>query len=139
MRPATLPGLLALVASGGLTVASAQGLADPTRPPDAWLPTDPKAAAKSDPAAPAKADEPGMPPLQLLLVGKTRRYAIVRGELVGEKAGEVRLVEVRPTDVTVQSERGREKLSLFPDVEKSPPRKPAGMGTPEIPAKKEQK
>jgi hypothetical protein len=125
-----------MVAIGFVPVTAAQGIVDPTRPPPGWLAGE---SSKADPKAPAKTEEAGSVPVQLLLVGKTRRYAIVRGELVGEKTGETKLVEVKRNDVTVQSEKGRETLNLFPDVEKAPPRKPAGMGTPEGPLKKEQK
>lgn len=126
--------LVAAVAFSG--VALAQGVADPTRPPDGWLPADPSTA--KSPAAAAKPQHTGEP-VQLLLVGKTRRYAIVRGELVGDKTGEIKLVEVKRNDVTVQSDRGRETLNLFPDVEKTPPRKQRGMGYPDVIEKKEQK
>src|SRR5688500_3188728 len=102
------PWALALLATGFVTVAAAQqGIADPTRPPPGWLPVDPN-AAKAEPGAPPKVEDRTSVPVQLLLVGKTRRYAIVRGELIGEKTGETKLVEVKRNDVTVQSDRGRE-------------------------------
>ena len=108
--------------------AHAQPIADPTRPPPAWIVSEggEKAPEKSE----GRTEGSGGEAVQLLLVGKTRRYAIVRGDLVGEKpaAGGARIVEIKRNDLVVNSERGRETLNLFPDVQKTPPRKPAGMG-----------
>jgi hypothetical protein len=122
--------VLFLIATALVAVGAALGISYPTRPPPGWMPVDPNAAPGK---AEAKAEGSGGEPVQLLLVGKTRRFAIVRGELVGEKTGGTKLLDVKRNDVVVNSERGRETLNLFPDVEKTPPRKPAGMG------KKEQK
>lgn len=119
----TRRALLGLLATGHVAFAAAQGISDPTRPPPGWIPVDKDAKPE------ARAEGSGSEPVQLLLVGKTRRYAIVRGELVGQKTTGTKLVEVKRNDVVVQSaDRGRETLNLFPDVQKTPPRKPAGMG-----------
>jgi len=101
--------------------AAAQGLNDPTRPPPGWLPSDPRLPTS------VKAAEPGGAPVQLVLVGPTRRFAIVRGELVGDK-GSTRIVDVKRNDLVVQTDRGRETFSLFPDVQKTEPRKRPGLG-----------
>jgi len=127
MTSAARRAVIGLLAMGHVAIAGAQGISDPTRPPPGWLPEDPKAPAKA--AAPVGAEGTGGEPVQLLLVGKTRRFAIVRGELVGEKTAGTKLLGVKRNDVVVQGERGRESLNLFPDVEKTPPRKPGGMGT----------
>lgn len=105
--------------------ATAQGIADPTRPPAAFMPVDPKAPAQQ---GARKAEGLSDVPVQLLLVGKTRRFAIVNGDLVGEKTPGTKIIAVNRNDLTVESERGRETLNLFPDVQKTPPRRQAGMG-----------
>ena len=114
--------LLAATAFGA--AAAPGGISDPTRPAPGWAPEDPKAPAKAE----EKAEGSGAEPVQLLLVGKTRRFAIVRGELVGEKTPGTKLVEIKRNDVVVNSERGRETVNLFPDVQKTPPKTQAGMG-----------
>lgn len=128
-RARSLLALTATALSAHATAAFAQTISDPTRPPPGWLLPDPKGAK---PEAKVEAGSGGEP-VQLLLVGKTRRYAIVRGEIVGEKTPGTKLVEVQRNEVVVSGERGNEKLAIFPDVEKTPPKKPPGMG------KKEQK
>jgi hypothetical protein len=114
-----------LVACAIATSAAAQGLVDPTRPPPAFMPLDPKAPVQS---TSRKTDGLSDVPVQLLLVGKTRRFAIINGELVGEKTPGTKIVATKGNGLTVESERGRETLNLFPDVQKTPPRKQAGMG-----------
>ena len=113
--------MAACLGFAGLAAAQAQGLPDPTRPPPGWLPRDPKAAVVSE----ARDNEA---PVQLVLMGKTRRFAIVRGEIVGESGKGARLIEIRRNDLVVQSDKGRETLSLFPDVQKTPPRTMDGKG-----------
>lgn len=118
MRLGALATLLVLAAA---PATAATGITDPTKPPPAWMPVDPKAATKK-----VEIEEVG-PPVQILLVGPTRRFALVRGELAGDKTSGTRLLDVKRNDVIVQSERGRETLNLFPDVQKTAPRKPAGI------------
>ena len=101
--------------------AVAQGLSDPTRPPPGWLPGETKTSVKTEPRDNEAA-------VQLVLSGKTRRFAIVRGDLLSDTGKGPRVVEIRRNDLVVQSERGRETLSLFPDVQKTPPKKRDGMG-----------
>jgi len=113
--------LLLIACLSHASLAPAQGLPDPTRPPASWLAPDPKAVAKTT-------GEQAEVPVQLLLVGPTRRFAIVHGDIVGDKGTGTRIVEVKRNEVIVQSDRGREALGLFPHVQKTPPKKPAGMG-----------
>ena len=102
--------------------ASAQGgLVDPTRPPTGFSATPLANVTKAEPG------ETGSP-VSVLLVGPTRRFAIVRGDLVGDKTAGMRIVEIKRNDVVVQSEKGRESLNLFPDVLKTPPMQQPGMG-----------
>jgi hypothetical protein len=108
---------LALVL-GCLSPAWGQALSDPTRPPQAWLAAQPKAAGT--PAA----EQDAVPQLHLqsLLIGPSRRYAIIDGQLlgVGDKFKDARVMAVRPAGVVLRSERGTQTLRLFPDVEKRP-------------------
>lgn len=115
---------LLLVAMGAAELR-AQALNDPTRPPPNWMPPDPKASVAD--RSKAEAAESGVP-VTMLLVGPTRRFALVNGELIGEKGKGNRILDVKRNEVVVQSERGRETLNLFPDVKKTPPKKPRGMG-----------
>ena len=110
--------LAALFLALGAGAAAAQGVPDPTRPPPGWLPHDPKAPK-------VEAQKEGAEPVQLLLVGPTRRFAIVRGDLVGDKTAGTRLVEIKRNDLVVQTERGKETLHLFPDVQKTTPKESA--------------
>ena len=98
LSAASLPGLC-------------QTLADPTRPPAAWL------ASKSGAALPEV--ESG-PRLQSLILGGTQKYAIIDGQLVGvgDTLKDGRVVAVRATEVVVRTEQGNQTLKLFPDVEK---------------------
>ena len=121
MRRSRASMLVLLAYLGHAAVVSAQALSDPTRPPTGWLPGDPKAPKAATTAEPAE-------PVQLLLVGKTRHFAIVRGDLIDERSKGNRIVGIHRNELIVQSDRGRETLNLFPDVQKTPPKKPAGMG-----------
>lgn len=56
---------------------------------------------------------------QLILIGPSRRQALIGGRLVreGEMYEGGKIVAVRPSEVVLQSpERGKETLSLYPDV-----------------------
>jgi hypothetical protein len=107
---------LALVVSC-LSPAWGQALSDPTRPPQAWLAAQPKGAG-----TPAAAEQEVVPQLQSLLIGPSRRYAIIDGQLlgVGDTFRDARVVAVRPAGVVLRSERGTQTLRLFPDIEKRP-------------------
>ena len=105
---------------GYASVASAQALNDPTRPPPGWLPNDPRVPAAAGVSTEGE-------PVKLVLVGPTRRFAIVRGELVGDKPS-AKIVELKRNELVVQTGNGRETYNLFPDVQKTPPKKRAGMG-----------
>lgn len=99
---------LALLAA--LSVAQAQGLADPTRPP---------AASASGGAAPAVEAAPTG--LQAIIVSNCGKpAAIINGEfvLLGGRVGEGRLVKIADDSVTVKTGATREILKLIPGVEK---------------------
>lgn len=103
---------LALLAA--MTVAQAQGLADPTRPP--------AALEKPGPAAGDAAGE-AAPPAGLQSIIRSdcgKPAAIVNGEYVvlGGRIGEARLVKIGEDFVTLKGPAGRETLKLMPGVEK---------------------
>jgi hypothetical protein len=125
MRVAKFGGILLIAGASG---AAAQGIVDPTKPPTGWMPVDPKAAAAQAKPKSADGEEQASVPISILLVGPTRRFALVRGEAVDNKSPGTKIVEVKRNEVVIQTDRGRETLNLFPDVEKTPPRKRAGMG-----------
>ena len=122
-------GIATLLFSVPALAAPADSLLDPTRPPPAWLAAQDK-SAKPDEAAEAKQ------PVQLVLTGPTRRFAIVRGELVGSgaQAKAPRLVELKRNEVTIETKEGQETLDMFPGIEITPA-KPSGGASP----KKEKK
>jgi len=125
---------LAALGMAACSAAWGQALSDPTRPPPAWIAAQ---AKKTDGSLDASAALAGAPPgvsaagvaegeaaprLQSLLIGPSRKYAIINGQLVsvGETYKDAKLVEVRPNEVVLHSEHGRQTLKLFPDVEKRP-------------------
>jgi MSHA biogenesis protein MshK len=83
-------------------ISSAQTLVDPTKPPDE-LSTRPGAAAND---------------LESIIISPTRRAAIINGQTVelGGKSGDIRLIEVSESGVVLQGSKGRQVLSLFPNV-----------------------
>ena len=120
---------VATLALGCLSPAWGQPLFDPSRPPPAVMAPPPGAAGK-----PAAVEGP--PQLQSLLIGPSRKYAIIDGQLVGvgDTFRDARVVEVTPTGVVLNSERGTQTLNLFPNVEKRSV-KPVAADTGPAPAK----
>ena len=108
----------AALALGCCSAAWGQALSDPTRPAAAWLAAQPKTGGAEVVEA--------APRLQSLLIGPSRRYAIIEGQLVGvgDTFKDTRVVAVRPTGVVLRSQRGTETLKIFPDVEKRAPAPP---------------
>lgn len=101
---------LALVAA--VTVARAQGLNDPTRPPAAL--ENPATAAGDAPAAAT-----GLQTTIRSSCGKPG--AIINGEyvLLGGRVGDARLVRISEDSVTLKGPAGRETLKLIQGVEKT--------------------
>jgi hypothetical protein len=85
---------------------------------------------------PSAFDQEAPPHLQSLLIGASRNYAIIDGQLVGvgDTFNDARVVKVSPAEVVLQSERGIQTLKLFADVEKRPV-KPVAADTARLPAK----
>ena len=79
---------------------TAQTLIDPTRPPSELS----VSGAPSD--------------LQSIIIFPKRRAAIINGQTVelGGKAGDVKLIEVKEGSVVLQGAKGRQVLTLFPNV-----------------------
>lgn len=104
-------GSLLVVWALPLSCAHAEDLNDPTRPPAAI-------AAPVTGSATVEAQPSG---LQSVIISKTRRAAIIDGETVelGGKHGDARLIEVNEGSVVLKSAKGRQVLTLFPDVKLS--------------------
>lgn len=111
---ALLAAFTALVA---LAPCQAQTLADPTRPAAAWL------AAQARPPGSAPAAEPGTPGAQIVVVGPSRKFAIVDGHAVhaGDSYNGAKLVDIDKTGLVWQRGAGSERSSMNPAVEKTAP------------------
>ena len=109
MRTLIFLALLGVSAVPALAPASAQELADPTRPPNAPAPGAPDAA-------------PAGTQLQSVLIAPGRRRAIINGKSValGESIGEAKVVKISETEVVLQKGDETEVLKLFPGVDKQP-------------------
>jgi len=83
-------------------ISSAQALVDPMRP----------ATELSGRTREETSD------LQSIIISPTRRAAIINGQTVelGGKVGDVKLIEVSERGVVLQGEKGRQVLTLFPNV-----------------------
>ncbi len=101
------------------SLAWAQALADPTRPPPAILAAQAKGAAPGPTGVPAT-EEDNTPRVQMLSIGKSQKYAVISGRVVrvGGMIDGAKLVEVRPNAVILQSPEGtRETINLYPGIE----------------------
>jgi hypothetical protein len=145
LRMTAARGASVALAMGAFSATWGQTLSDPTRPPPAWIAAHAKAPAPGSPGGASVAPgtmagdganaEP-LPRLQSLLLGPSRKYAIIEGQLVGvgDTFRDARVVAVRSTGVVLRSERGTQTLRLFPDVEKRPV-KPVAADAGRAPAK----
>ena len=126
-----LPLLAAWFCLGAAGTAQAQAVADPTRPPDAWLAAQP-AAPQTD-AAPAQSADSGA---HVTVTGKNRRYAVIDGQVVkpGDQINGARVVAIKANSVTLKQNDSRQVLSLTPGVEKKTP-KPVRQPKAKTPAK----
>ena len=131
LRSSCARWVIAALMLGCLSPAWGQPLSDPSRPPQAWLAPPSKA-----PGAPGSAEAERPPQLQSLLIGPSRKYAIIDGQLVGvgDAFRDGRVVAVTSAGVVLSSERGKETLSMFPNVQKHPV-KPAAADTGRVSAK----
>lgn len=98
-----------------MTVASAQALVDPTRPP---------AGIDKPATAEAPGEEKPAAGLQTIIRRKGEKpAAVINGEYVtlGGRVGEARVVRIGEDSVTLRSATGTEVLRLAPGIEKSAP------------------
>jgi len=90
--------------------ATAEELADPTRPP----------ASLAAPVAASVGGAAANPPagLQSIIISKTRRAAIIDGQTVelGGKYGDTKLIEVNEGSIILRGVQGRKVMTLFPEV-----------------------
>jgi hypothetical protein len=121
MNQSILPsGRLLLLIVGLATSAftHAQTSGDPTKPPPAWLALQPKA-----PGAAAVEVEAGTPGAQIVVVGPTRKFAMVDGHAVrtGETYKGSKLLVIGSDGLIWQTEGRRELTSMSPSVQKTDP------------------
>jgi hypothetical protein len=103
MRHLTLGFALACMA--GSSIAAAEALRDPTRPP-------------STSARGAERRESSGWHLQSVLISPERRYAIINSEVVaiGGAVSGAQLLAIAPEQVTLRTREGVRILQLYPDV-----------------------
>lgn len=94
-------------ASSFLSLAHAQVLVDPTRPPNA-------ATAGQEEAANTG------PVVQSILIGAGRREAIINGRTVtvGDRFGDAQVVSISDAEVVLRNGNELQRLKLFPAIEK---------------------
>ncbi len=86
---------------------------DPTRPAPAWL-----AAQPQVPGALA-VEQKAAPTLQLLLLGQSRKYTIIDGQIVqpGDTYHGSTLVAIKPDAVVLQNNDTLQTLKMYPNIE----------------------
>jgi hypothetical protein len=109
--------LAAFAALAVLAPCHAQTLADPTRPAAVWLAAQPRTPGASAPA------EPGTPGAQIVVIGPSRKFAIVDGHPVqaGDHYNGAKLVDIDKDSLVWQRGTGSERSSMYPAVEKTAP------------------
>lgn len=111
MNPSIKQGIaLAGMLITAAATATAQGLADPTRPP----------AALAVPGSAAGAS--GGPVLQSVMLSPGRKVAMISGQMValGGRYGSARLVRLTDSEAELRDGAETIVLSLYPQVEKRP-------------------
>ena len=103
-----------VVGVSAMGLAQADSLTDPTRPATEWLAAQPVAPG-SQPAVSSAALE-----VQVLVIGHSRKFAIIDGQLVrlGEAVNGAKLVAFHADGVVLQKDGNKEKLSMTPAVVK---------------------
>jgi len=106
--------VMAMACLGNIELAMADSLGDPTRPTAEWLAT--QAVAPGAVAIP-KDSAPGV---RVLVVGPSRKFAIIDGQLVrlGETYNGAKLVGFHADGVVMKKEGSKERLGMSPAVEK---------------------
>lgn len=105
--------LLPILALGLTTGAWGEPRIDPTIVPPAWL-----AAQPSKPGAETSVTKGTAPRVQLIVIGKSRRFAVIDGQVVrsGEVFNESRIVVIKSGEVVTEDKS--KSLKLNPSVEK---------------------
>lgn len=101
-------GAFALILGCLASLAFAETLPDPTRPPQEAGLTGAVAAVHSGPV------------LQSVKISPGKRMAVISGQLltVGDSLGEAELIKITESEAVLSGPEGRQTLALFPDVEK---------------------
>lgn len=115
MKRAAVALALLITASAGVhaqgqgQAASAQSMADPTRPPADYLP----AAAGKSPDSPAAG--------QILVISQDRKFATINGETValGGLYRDGRVIGISDEGVVLQRRSGTETIKLYSSVNKT--------------------
>lgn len=101
--------IIAAALGWAATQAAAEGLPDPTRPPqEAGLDAGGNAAPDAGPV------------LQSVKIAPGHRTAVISGQLLaeGERFGAVKVASIGESEVVLQGPEGKQTLKLFPGVEK---------------------
>ena len=110
-------------------------MADPTQPAAEWLAAQPKA-----PGAPVVEADTAPPLLQMLLVGPSRKYAIIGGQVlkIGDTYNGSTVVAIKSDSVVLQSNDVMQTLQMHPAIEKTviKPKAPGKTGRSVSKAKK---
>lgn len=105
--------LLCALSQGALGSARAQSVPDPTRPPAAWLATQPGGAAMT-------AEQDSGAGLRILVIGKSRKFAVADGQVLrpGDDYDGAKVRAIGPDGLVVQEDTGSRTLKLAPGIEK---------------------
>ena len=92
-----------------------QGLADPTRPAPTWLAAQPKVTGE------IVLEKNAVPSVQMLLIGKSRKYAIIDGQIIkpGGNYNGSRVVAIKSGLVVLQGDDALQTLKMHPTIEKT--------------------
>lgn len=102
------------------SVAWSQGaLRDPTLPPPGAVVAAPGADVPTAGVTPAEAV--AQPTVQMVLVGPSRKYAVIDGQIVkpGGQMDQWRLTQITAAGVVLRSDTGLHTVSAYPAVKKS--------------------
>jgi hypothetical protein len=105
--------------SGAAFALDDTSMKDPTVPPAAWLAAQP--AVPGAPAADAVADAAGASNVQVIVVGKSRRFALVDGQVVkpGDLLNDSKVLSIQGDRVVLEDQT--KSLGMTPQVEKRTP------------------
>lgn len=97
--------------------STAQALTDPTRPPLELI-----RASMLDPATGEPVGAAPRPRVESIMLSSERKGAIINGRYVplGGMYGKATLVSITATGITLETDREREVIQLYPNREKAP-------------------